>query len=245
MKALEIDGHVAEAHNTLAYITGFYEWRWEEAEPYFKRAIELNPNFATAHQWYAEYLFSMRRFDEAIKEARRSQELDPLSAIIHTIAGMAFYHANQYDRAVEQFHKALEIDDDFYWALFYMATSLREQGWTKEAIEGYLKALQALGLGEEEMAKLRHRYNTSDLQGYYRWFIDEGFEKLDSPYILHSQLFVACVFLGEKDLAFEWLERDFREKRRNTVMVRIDPALAELRSDPRYEDLMRRMGLAQ
>ena len=141
-KALEINEHLAEAYSSLAYITGFYEWRWVEAEPYFKRAIELNANYATAHQWYAEYLSILGRFDEAVQEAQRAQELDPLSVMIHTVAGIAFYYANQYGKAVEQLQKALEIDDNSYWALNNKAESLKKQGRIKEAFEGYLKSLK-------------------------------------------------------------------------------------------------------
>jgi serine/threonine-protein kinase len=244
-RALEIDEHLAEAHNSQAYIMGMHEWRWVEAELGFKRAIELNTNYATAHQWYAEYLFTLGRFDEAIREAQRAQELDPLSVIIHTMAGVTFYYANQYGRAIEQLQKALEIDDDFYWALYYRAQSLEEQGQYDEAFEGYLRALQALGLREEEMGRLRLIYNTSDLQGYYRWLIDEGFEELGSPYILRYHVVVACAFLGEKVLAFEMLERLFRERHRDAVAMAVEPAFAELRSDPRFADLLRRMGMEQ
>jgi serine/threonine-protein kinase len=245
IKALEIDEHLTEAHSAMAYITGFYEWRWVEAESYFKRAIELDANYATAHQWYAEYLFNMGRFDEAIREAQRAQGLDPLSVIIHTMAGMAFYYANQYDMAVEQFEKALEIDYNFHWALLYKAESLKEQGHHMEAFEGHLKALQVLGLCVEGVAELRKIYGTSGLQGYYRWFIDEGFERLGAYDKLRHHVVVACAFLGEKDLAFEWLERCFRDRSRNMAMLRSDPALDELRSDQRFTDLLQRVGLDQ
>jgi TolB-like protein/Tfp pilus assembly protein PilF len=244
-KALEIDEHLAEAHNSQASIMGIYEWRWTEAESGFKRAIELNANYATAHQWYSEYLVILGRFDEAIGEAQRAQELDPLSVVIHTIAGMAFYYANQYGKAIEQLQKALEIDNDFYWALLMLAQSLDEQGQHDEAFEGYLRALRAIGLSEEEMAKLQLIYNTSGLQGYYRWFIDEGFEELGSLDILRYHFVVACVFLGEKELAFEVLERLFQERHRDATTMAVEPAFAELHSDPKFADLLQRMGLGR
>jgi len=239
-KALEIDEHLAEAHNSQAYIKFSYEWKWAEAESGFKRAIELNSNYATAHQWYSEYLICLGRFDEAIKEAQRAQELDPLSVMIHTNAGILFYEAGRFDRAVEQFQKALEIDDDFYIALKYRAHSLKEQGQNDEAFEGYLRALQAVGLNEEKAAEVRQIYNTSGLQGYYRWFVDEGFEELNAR---RDHLITSYAYLGEADLAFEWLELSVQERRRVVLEMGVTPAFAKLRSDPRFADLLRRMGL--
>jgi TolB-like protein/Tfp pilus assembly protein PilF len=242
-KALEIDENLAEAHNTKAYITGMYEWRWAEAEPGFKRSIELNANYATAHQWYAEYLYTLGRFDEAIEQAQRAQELDPLSVIIHVIAGAVYYTANRFDEAIEQFQRSLEIDGDFYASLHYMANSLREEGRHDEAFEMYLKTLYTLGLSEGKEAELRQIFDTSGLQGYYRWFVDEGYNELGAIDGLQYDVLVGCVYLGERDLAFEWLERFMKEKRRDAVEIAVDPVFAELHSDPRFVDLLRQMGL--
>jgi TolB-like protein/Flp pilus assembly protein TadD len=244
-KALQIDEHLAEAYTTRAYITAMYEWRWTEAEAGFKRAIELNSNYATAHQWYSEYLNCLGRFDEAIQEAQEAQELDPLSVMIHTNAGILFYNAGQFDRAVEQFRKALDIDDDFYWALLYRAHSLEEQGQYDEAFEGYVKALQVYELSKEKAAELQQIYNTKGLEGYYRWFVDDGFEELNALDILRDHFIASCAYLGETDLAFEWLERDVQERCREVVEMGVIPAFTKLRSDPRFADLLRRMGLAQ
>ncbi len=242
-RALETDENLAEARNSQAYIKYSYEWNWAEAESDFKRAIELNSNYATAHQWYSEYLNTLGRHDEAIKESQRAQELDPLAVMIHTNTGILFYSAGRFDRAVEQFQRALDINDDFYWALLYRAQSFKEQGQYDEAFEGYVRVLQALGLGMEEMEKLRQIYNTSGLEGYYRWFVDEGFEELNSLEILRWQFIVSCAYLGETDLALEWLARCIEERRRWVIDMGVEPAFAELRSDPRFGDLLRRMGL--
>lgn len=242
-RALEIDEHLAEAQNTQAYIKYSYEWNWAEAESGFKRAIELNPSYATARQWYSEYLCTVGRHDEAIKESQRAQELDPLAVMIHTNTGITFYCAGRFDQAIEQCRKALEIDADFYLALYYLAQSLKERGQYDEAFEGYVRMLQALGLDVEEMDRLRQIYDTSGLDGYYRWFVDEGFGQLNALEILRWQFIVSCVYLGEMDLALEWLARCVEERRRWVLDMGIEPAFAELRSDSRYDDLLRQIGL--
>jgi serine/threonine protein kinase/tetratricopeptide (TPR) repeat protein len=244
-RALEIDEHLAEAQNTQAYIKYSYEWNWAEAESGFKRAIELNPSYATARQWYSEYLCTLGRHDEAINESQRAQELDPLAVMIHTNTGIIFYCAGRFDQAIEQCHKALEINDDFYLALYYLAQSSRERGQYDEAFEGYVRMLQALGLDGEEMDRLRQIYNTSGLDGYYRWFVDEGFEKINALEVLRWQFIVSCVYLGETDLALEWLARCVEEHRRWVLDMGIEPAFTELRSDSKFADLLRQMGLEQ
>jgi TolB-like protein/tRNA A-37 threonylcarbamoyl transferase component Bud32/Flp pilus assembly protein TadD len=244
-RALKIDDHLAEAQNTQAYIKYSYEWNWVEAEPGFKRAIELNPSYATARQWYSEYLSTLGRHDEAIMESQRAQELDPLAVMIHTNTGIIFYYSGRFDQAIEQFNKALEISDDFYVALYYLAQSLKERGQYDEAFEVYVKMLQALGLDVEETNKLRQIYNTSGLDGYHRWFVDEGFEKLNALEVIRWQFIVSCAYLGETDLALEGLARCVEEHRRWVLDMGLEPAFAELRSDSRFADLLRQMGLEQ
>jgi serine/threonine protein kinase/Tfp pilus assembly protein PilF len=242
-KALDIDDHLAEAQNTQAYIKYSYEWNWAEAESGFKRAIELNPSYATARQWYSEYLCTFGRFDEAIKEAQWAQELDPLAVMIHINTGIIFYYAGRFDQAIEECHKALEVNDGFPMALYYLAQSLKERGQYDEAFEGYVRILQVLGLDVEEMDRLRQIYNTSGFDGYYRWFVDEGFEKLGAPEILRMQFIVSCAYLGETDMALEWLTRCVEERQRLVLDMGTEPAFAELRSDSRFADLLRQMGL--
>jgi serine/threonine protein kinase len=242
-KALEIDCDLAEAHNSHAYIKFSYEWKWEEAEAGFKRAIALNPNYATAHQWYSEYLISQRRFEEAIQEAQRSQELDPLAVMIHVNASILFYEAGRFDGAIEQAQKALEVDDKFYMAFYYKAQALRELGRYDEAFEAYVKTLQPIGLGNEEVDRLRQIYRTQGLEGYYRWFVEDGFKKLQTPDANRWQFIASCAYLGETDLALKWLERCVSERRRNITEIAVEPAFAVLHSDPRFGALLRRMGL--
>jgi Tfp pilus assembly protein PilF len=127
IKALEIDEHLAEAHNSLALVKLYYDWDFPAAEREFKRALELNPNYATAHQWYGEYLMVTGRFDESLAEMRRAQELDPLSPIINTAVGYAFWHARRYDQAIEQLRKTLEMEPNFLPALSYLGMAYEQQ----------------------------------------------------------------------------------------------------------------------
>src|SRR5689334_13152882 len=116
LRALELDENLAEAHTALALIVQNYDWDWETAEKEYRRAIELNPNYATAHHWYAEHLAYLGHFDEALRESERARELDPLSLIIATDNGAILYFSRQYDRAIEKLHAVLEVDPNFLHA---------------------------------------------------------------------------------------------------------------------------------
>jgi len=242
MQALQIDDKLAEAHTSLAHIKFVYEWDWASAEREFKRAIELDPNYATAHHWYGFDLAAVGRFDEAIIEIRKAQEIDPLSPIINASAGWVFYYARQYDQAIEQERKALEIDPNFALAHGRLAQAYEQKGMYKDAIEEYLRALTLSGENQEEIAALRQAYTVSGMRGFWQKQLDLAIERSKRQHVSASVIAGYYAHLGEREQAIQWLEKAY-EERDALSWLKGDPRWDGLRSDPRFADLMRRVGL--
>jgi serine/threonine protein kinase/Flp pilus assembly protein TadD len=245
IKALRIDETLAEARASLAYVMNGYDWDWKGAGEEFKRAIELKPNYATAHYWYATvHLAALGRLDEAISEMTEAKELDPLSLIINTNLGWIYYFARRYDDAVEQIHKALRIDENFNVAYFKLGQVYERQGRYEEAIAQYRRAMQ-LSSNLWIMPGLAHALAMMGRRDEALRVLDElkamSRERYVSPY------FIAEVYrgLGEIDLTFEWLNKAYDDRSDWLVWLGVEPSLDGLRSDPRFTDLMRRVGLLQ
>jgi len=233
-KALEVDGSLAEAHTSLAYAKYYYDWDWAGAEEEFKRAIVLNPNYATAHQWYAEYLFYMERFDQSLAEINRAHELDPFSLTINTELGSPYLYKRRYDQAIEKYRQALEMDPHFWLANYSLALCYEQKGMFVEAIDllkGNGKDSASLGYAyaasgrRDEARKMVNRITRASKQEHF------------SPYMIAT----AYAGLGDKDQAFDWLERAYKSHDETMVMVKVDQHLDSLRSDRRFADLMRRL----
>ncbi len=241
-KALEIDDSLAEAHTSLAAAYE-YEWNWREAEKQYRRAIEINPNYATAHHWYAAYLISRLRSDEAIKEMKLAQELDPLSLIINTSLGRAYYGARQYDQAVEQLRKTIDMEPNFAEAHFQIAMVYEQKRMYGEAIAEFQKATE-LYQDSTMIAWVGRVYALSgkrnDAERILAELAEQAKQKRVPPYPLAS-LYAA---LGEKDRAFEYLEKVYDERSYYVVFLNIDRVFDGLRSDARFQDLLGRTGLA-
>lgn len=237
VKALELDDTLAEAHTSLAYIKYYYEWDWLGAEAEFKRAIELNPNYATAHQWYAEYLFYMERFDESITEIKRAHELDPLSLVINTELGSPYLYMRQYDQAMEKYRKALEMDASFPLAVYCMGLCYEQKSMFKEAINAFgdRKDMSSAALGYVYAVSGRRR----DAQEMLKRIMRISKQHYFSPYLIAK----VHTGLGEREQAFAWLEKAYEERDERMVMLRVDMHFDSLRSDPRFRDLLRRMKL--
>jgi len=212
LKALEMDDELAEAHNALAAIKKYYDWDWPGAEKEHKRAIELNPNYPTAHQWYAEFLFAMARFDEAIAESKRAQELDPLSPIIFYSGGAAFYFSRQYDKAIEQFKKALNLDPAFPNAHGYIGLCYLQKGMVKDAIAELQEDMISEGIGPEIIAEAQNVYATSGIKGAFQMYLDYQMMISEQAYVDPLRIAELHAFLDEKDQAFEWLEKAYEQQ---------------------------------
>jgi eukaryotic-like serine/threonine-protein kinase len=243
-KALAIDDTLAEAHTSLAHLTWLHEWNWAGAEREFKRAIELDPNYPTAHQWYATYLSSMARHEEAIAEITRAQELDPLSITIGLDVARTFYFARQYDRTIEQCIKAFEMDPGFYRIGDWLEMAYEQKGLYDKSLEAHLKAMAARGARPETMAALKEAYDVSGWKGYLRKrleLMEAGGGKRSLPTYALARIYAQ---LGDNDQALGWLQKAYDKHSDYLILLKVDPMLDGLRSDPRFAELMRDIGLA-
>src|SRR4030095_1484181 len=185
MRALELDESLAEAHASLARVLASYDWDWTNAEKEYKRAIELNPRYPVAHQWYGGYLAVLGRHNEAIAERKRAQELDPLSLIINAELGMAFYYARDYDQAIEQFEKTLELDQNFPPPRAFLPAAYEQKGMYAEAIAEFKKALALRGSSEVGFlrAGLGHIYAVSGQKSEARKLLAELKQLSEQGYV--------------------------------------------------------------
>ncbi len=245
-KALDMDDTLAEANASRGWISTNYEWDWPAAESKYKRAIEINPSYATARQWYAEYLSYMGRYDESIAEAKRAQELDPFSMIINTDLGQVLYYARQYDQAIEQLQKTLELDPNFIVAHFFLALLYAQKAMNDEATAEAQKA-RALSGGDDSLmlAHLGAIYSFSGRSDEAKKVLDQLHQLSKHRYV--SPFYTALIHkgLGQKDQALEWLEKAYKKRDHWLETLKVHPWFDSLRSDPRFIELLRKMGLEE
>ncbi len=243
LRALELDDQIAEAHTSLgAIITGYY-WEWPEAEKHLRRALALNPDYATGHEWYSEYLSRMARHEEAIRAAQRAQEIDPVSLRANSHVGLAFYRARQYDDAIEQLQDTLELNPDLFTAHVIFGLSLVQKRMYGEAIAELQKARVVTGSSPDSVGLLGYGYGMAGMKREARDALKELDQLSRHRYVSPFCKVMVYIGLGEKDRAFEWLERAYEERIWHLGVLAADPMFDPLRSDPRYTDLLRRMNL--
>ncbi len=245
LKALELDDTLAEAHTSLARILAVYDWNWLGAEKEFKRAIELNPRYAVAHQWYGDYLAVTGHANEAIAEEKLAQELDPLSIIINFNLALDFYYAHEYDQAIEQFRKTLELDPNFPPAYQFLPAAYEQKGKYGEAIAEFQKAPPVKGGSEWSFSRagLGHAYAVSGQKREAQAVLDELKQFSEQQYIPATSVALIYAGLGDKDQAFAWLDKAYEEHSFQMAWLKVEPRWDTLRSDPRFADLLRRVGL--
>jgi TolB-like protein/DNA-binding winged helix-turn-helix (wHTH) protein/Tfp pilus assembly protein PilF len=241
--ALELDETLAEAHTSLGFLHYIYDWDWPSAERHYRRAVELNTNYAPAHHWYALYLSAMNRMSEAAEQGERARDLDPVSLIVNTDLGLIYYRARQYDRAFEQLRKTLEIEPDFPPARWNLGRAYAQQGKYQEALAEIRKAVEASGRSPVYLATLGYVYAVAGRKREATAVLQELRSLSGKRYVLPNLLAVVYVGLGEKDQAFKWLGQAYQERSDFMIVLRVDPALDSLRSDPRFAELERRVGL--
>jgi serine/threonine-protein kinase len=241
-RALEIDESLAEAHALLADLKYLFEWDWSGAEREFRRAIELNPNYPTAHQWYANYLAVLRRPKEACAEILRAERLDPLNLVISMDVGLTcYYAAGDYDKAIEQYRRVLELDPDFYLAHLYLGLAHVRRNDLADAVREIAIAER---LEPDEPDPIALRGYAAGVAGR-RIEAEKALADLEAlskrRYVSAFPIAWVCVGLGDKDLAFKWLEKAYEERAGRIVYLNVEQAFDPLRSDPRFIDLLRRM----
>jgi TolB-like protein/Tfp pilus assembly protein PilF len=243
LKAIEIDDNLAEAHTSLAWLMGNYDWNWIASEREYRRAIELNPSYATAHHWYALQLANMGRHAEAIEEIRKARQLDPLSPRINANVGGNLYQARQYDQALEELNKALELNPNDPLAHGLLGFVYLQKGKNQEAIAELLRANQLIGDKGGLPAALAQVYAFAGERDQARKMLEKLETQAKRTYVPPSQIGLIYAALGERQQAFAWLERAYEQHDSLLLVLKGDARFDPLRSDPRFEDLLRRVGL--
>ena len=247
IKALEIDPSLGEAHTVLGNVAFYYEWDFKRSEAEFKKAIETNPNYPTAHHWYGETLAAQGRFDESNAEYVRAVELDPVSMAILTDQAMAYIYARQFDRAIEQLKKLIEIDPNFVRTHFYLAEAYQAKGMFPEAIESSKKGLLLDGMEPELAEAISKRrleaFRKDGAAGIWKVQLDLNVEraKRNGEPVDVIDMAIDNANLGNADQAFEYLEKGFKDRRVALVFLKVDYIWDKIRSDPRFDDLIRRV----
>jgi len=244
-KALELDDALAEAHTALGLVRLEYDRDWAAAEREFQRAIELNPSYPTAHQFYSWYLGAVLRPEECIAEARRALELDPLSVFRNADLGITLYLVGQYDRAIEQSQKALELDPNLDYAHWTLGLAYVQKAMYEEGIAHLEKAVTFSGSSPRYVASLGYAYAVAGRRHEARKILDKLNELSKHRYV--SPYFIAAVYtgLGDKENALEWLEKAYQDHSGWLAYIKMQPEFAPLRSDPRFQDLLRRMNFPE
>jgi len=243
LKALEIDNSLAEAYVPLAWVTHGYDFDWGGGERQYKKAFELNPGYATGHQYYAEYLVGVGRLGEALVEAKRAQELDPLSSIIKTVTAYIYYLSRRYDRAAQQCQEILSLDPHFGFAHAVLGLTHLRMSEYSEAITELQRAVADQGDDPKMIAGLGYAYAVSGDNIKARELMDGIASRYGRTYFPSYQMAILYSGLGNNDRVFEYLRKAVEERDGWLFWLKTDPRLDRVRADPRFQDLLRRMNL--
>jgi TolB-like protein/DNA-binding winged helix-turn-helix (wHTH) protein/Flp pilus assembly protein TadD len=241
IKALELDSTLGEAHNSLAFCLDGFDWDLDAAGKEFRRAIELNPGYATAHHWYAWHLALLHRYDEALAEMRKAESLDPLSLVINADLAELLALAHSYDESIQQSRKTIEMDPNFGLAHNHLGQAYLQKHRNDEAVAELQKAVELSGRSPTCMANLARAYVASGKRGEAENLLSDLKKRSSPSHSLASEIAVIYVALGDTDQAITWLKRGYEERFNPGVLLR--PGFDPIRSDPRFEDLVRRIGL--
>jgi len=244
-KALELDPSLAEAHTSLAYYNLYHAWNWAEAQNEFKKAIELNPNYATAHDWYSYDLMAMGQFDEAWKEVNRAHELDPLSVIISTDIGFNYFYRRNYDEAINQLRATLSVSPKFPLAHLWLGRAYQQKKMYSEAIDEFNKTDAALPGWVVTIAGMGNAYGEWGHRAEAEQVLTRLDELARAKYVTPYGIALVYAGLGDKNRAFVWLNKAVAGRSHWLVWLNRDPRWDRLRSDPRFADLTKRVGLPQ
>src|ERR1700685_1410210 len=241
-KAIELDPTIAEGHAALALVEFYYDWNWKQSEEEFRRAIELNPNYATAHQWYSYYLTAMLRFPEAVEQAEAAQQIDPLSLSINTSVATRYHHAGRDEDAMQLDRRTLEMDSSFVPAHLSLGAVYENQGMLQQAIDEYKKVIELRPGDPAAPAALGYVYARLGQKDETRKILSQLTEISKQHYVPSFEFATIYAGLGDADNAMSWLEKSYRQRESQMPFIKSDDRLNSLHSDPRFQDLIRRLG---
>ncbi|MGH8241852.1 MAG: protein kinase domain-containing protein [Steroidobacteraceae bacterium] len=240
LRAVELDPELAEARASLAYVKHFYEWDSKGAEAEFKRALEINPRYATAHQWYAEFLAAMGRHQEALAEIQRAREIDPLSLIVNSVEAHVLYMAGNYDRAIEASLRVIDLDPNFAEAYGYLGRAYEQAGAYRQAVAARQTRRRFLGLPADDTHALAAAASATNPGDYWRNRLEQQLEESRTEKLLPFEYAMLLAQTGDNSNAVKWLEKACNDHEFLMVYARVIPTLDPLRSDPRFQSILRR-----
>jgi serine/threonine protein kinase/Tfp pilus assembly protein PilF len=241
--ALQFDPDLGEAHTPLAAVLWLYDWHWPEAEKEFKRSLELNPAYPTANHWHAEYVMTMGRHAEAIAQMKNSQTLDPLSLIINVAIGWAHYMARRYDEALAQLLQAVDLDPNYPVTYWILGLVYRTTGRYDLAITEGEKGAKLSGGSPLVRASLAHSYGKAGRTKEALQVLDDLTSLAKCKYVAPHFFAGIHIGLGENDRALDYLEKSYEDHSHWLIYLHIDPVMDDLRNEPRFQDLLKRVGL--
>lgn len=242
MQALKIDDTLPAAHISLALVREAYDWNWLSAETEFKRALQLDPNSATAHLWYGDFLMRLGRLEEAKRELKKAQELDPLSLPINTSVGLQLYFARQYEDAIQQLKKTLDLDPNFVPAQRALESAYAQSGMYREAV-GERQRVLTLSGNPDLAAAVGEDYLKSGYTGVLQSSLEGLKEVSKQRYVSSYNIAQIHARLKERDQSAAWLEQAFSERDSQLTYLKVEPAFDDIRSDPRVHQLLQRLGM--
>jgi serine/threonine-protein kinase len=246
IKALALDNTLAEAHTSLAHVLSNYDWNWSAAEKEFKRSIELKPDYATAHQWYAiHYLTATGRLEEAVQEMKKALELEPASLVMNTFMGATLYYAGRYDEAIDQCRRTIQMDPNFAVARWHRGLAYEQKQVLDAATEEFKKAISLSGGSPLMRAALGRAYAKSQKKHEANEMLNELNELAKRQYVSAYEVAKIYVALGNSEQAFQLLEKAYAEHSFHLTNLNVCPHFKSVRSDPRFQDLVQRVGLAR
>ena len=244
LKAIELDDTLAGAHTALAFVELTYDWNWTGAEKEYKRAIELNPNYAAAHARYARELVVLGRREEALVEARRAVDIEPFS-FYTDYPVWVFILARRYDLALERTLETVQARPNWVWGHYALAQIYEQTGKTDDAVQEFLKVDELFGTDPEWIGPLKEAFARSGARGYWIRTLERYRKSAKSRYVSPGMVAAVCARVGDKQCAFEWLEKGFEERDDLLINLKVEPIFDRLHSDPRFQDMVRRVGLPQ
>lgn len=242
-KALQLDDTLSDAHAALAQVKFLGDWDWAGAEKEFRRAIVLNPGDTLAHHMYSHFLLNTGRNEESLKESELYLRLDPLSVAANNHLGYHYLVTGQFDLAIEQEHKALQIDPSYHQAIYFLGEAYRHRGTPQEALVQYEKAMTLSGIDPDWVRSLRKAYQAEGWRGYFRKSLDRDLERSNREYVSPCDIAEDYALLGDDAQAFRYLDKGYANRDARLVWIKAERDFDALHSDPRYADLLRRMGL--